>query len=296
METRNSAILSVLEVHLHRELDLTRFTARLLLTATLGCTGAASQAIRQQPPPVVAPTRHQVIQSVLSHTVRLQIYDGNEAQKTGSGVVIASDAGASYVVTNAHVVFSEGYKHRRVRVLVDQGRTTKTYDGEVLAEGQVPDLDLALVKIPGVTLSPAPLAQENEVDLGDTVVVAGAPYGKGLSLSGGMVSAVEYGEQDHLPNRLKTDAPIGYGASGGGIYSLVTGKLLAIVEGYRTAKVDFAVLQQDYSFDVPMPGETFASPVPKLRRFLEAKGFGALVPSVTTEARAPTTQRDVSGS
>ena len=43
---------------------------------------------------------------------------------------------------------------------------------------------------------------------------------------------------------VKTDAPIGYGASGGGIFSLETGKLLAIVEGYRTAKVGFAVAEQ----------------------------------------------------
>ena len=76
---------------------------------------------------------------------------------------------------------------------------------------------------------------------------------------------------------LKTDAPIGYGASGGGIFSLETGKLLAIVEGYRTAKVGFAVAEQDYSFDVPMPGETFAAPTSKVRRFLESKGFGRLL-------------------
>jgi serine protease Do len=72
---------------------------------------------------------------------------------------------------------------------------------------------------------------------------------------------------------LKTDAAIGYGASGGGIYSRVTGKLLAIVEGYRTAKVGFAVAEQTYSFDVPMPGETFGAPSAKVRTFLSAHGF-----------------------
>ena len=270
-----------------------RFTTRLLLTATLGCASAGTQAVRAASAP--APTRHQVIQGVLSHSVRLRIYDGTEEQKTGSGVVIASEPGASYVVTNAHVVQSEGYQHRRVVVLVDHGRTTQRYEGQVLAEGRVPDLDLALVKVP-VKLSPAPIAGEGDVDLGDSVVVAGAPYGKGLSLSGGMVSSVEYDEKHHEPDRLKTDAPIGYGASGGGVYSLSSGKLLAIIEGYRTAKVDFAVMKQDYSFDVPMPGETFASPIPKLRRFLEQKGFGSLLPADTTEARATTGQRKTSGS
>ena len=84
---------------------------------------------------------------------------------------------------------------------------------------------------------------------------------------------------------LKTDAPIGYGASGGGIYSLETGRLLAIVEGYRTAKVGFAVAEQSYSFDVPMPGETFAAPSSKVRRFLQDKGYERLL----THRAAPST-------
>ncbi|MGQ0504382.1 MAG: serine protease, partial [Myxococcaceae bacterium] len=112
---------------------------------------------------------------------------------------------------------------------------------------------------------------------GDVVIVLGAPYGTGLSPSGGMVSVVELSSASRAPKKLKTDAPIGYGASGGGIFSLTTGKLLAIVEGYRTAKVGFAVQEQAYSFDVPMPGETFAAPSAKVRSFLKGKGYAALL-------------------
>jgi hypothetical protein len=46
------------------------------------------------------------------------------------------------------------------------------------------------------------------------------------------------------------------------------------------------VLQQDYSFDVPMPGETFSSPTPKLRRFLAEKGFGSLLSETPVAQRA----------
>jgi hypothetical protein len=52
-----------------------------------------------------------------------------------------------------------------------------------------------------------------------------------------------------------------------------------VVEGYRTAKVSIPVAQETYSFDVPMPGETFAAPAAKIRRFLADKGLGALLES-----------------
>jgi serine protease Do len=49
------------------------------------------------------------------------------------------------------------------------------------------------------------------------------------------------------------------------------------------------VAEQSYSFDVPMPGETFAAPSAKVRRFLESKGYGRLL--VAQDARPATTAR-----
>ena len=149
----------------------------------------------------------------------------------------------------------------------------------MVATGSVPDMDLALLKVPGLPLEPAQLASDSEPELGDDVVVAASPFGRALSLSGGMVSQLEWDKESKKPRMVKTDAAIGYGASGGGIFSLESGKLLAIVEGYRTAKVGFAVAEQNYSFDVPMPGETFAAPSAKVRVFLQQKGFARLLGS-----------------
>ena len=76
---------------------------------------------------------------------------------------------------------------------------------------------------------------------------------------------------------MKTDAPIGYGASGGGVFALPSGRLVGLVEGYRTAKVAFGGLtRDDFSFDVPMPGETFLAPPAKIRAFVLRAGLGAL--------------------
>jgi len=76
---------------------------------------------------------------------------------------------------------------------------------------------------------------------------------------------------------MKTDAPIAYGASGGGVFEVPSGRLVGLVEGYRTAKVAFGGMSNDdFSFDVPMPGETFLAPPGKIRGFLTRAGVGRL--------------------
>src|SRR5205085_11664622 len=125
-------------------------------------------------------------------------------------------------------------------------------------------------------LSAVPIGEQ--VDVGDDVVVVGAPYGRSLSVSSGIVSQVELDDQDARVQRsMKTDAPIGYGASGGGVFDVPSGRLVGLVEGYRTAKVAFGGITKDeFSFDVPMPGETFLSPPSKIRAFILRAGIGKL--------------------
>lgn len=242
---------------------------------------------------VARPTRRELVRRILPANVRLVVTEGGEARSTASGVVIGSELTAkgtfSYVLTNAHALAAAGMKDAKHTITLEQRGEVLEYPAEPVAAGSVPDMDLALLRVRGVQLSPAELADDSELELGGDVVVAASPYGKAISLSGGMVSQVEWDHELKSPRMLKTDAPIGYGASGGGIFSLETGRLLAIVEGYRTAKVGFAVAEQNYSFDVPMPGETFAAPSSKVRRFLQAKGYERLL--VQRTAPSTTAQR-----
>jgi S1-C subfamily serine protease len=245
---------------------------------------------------VVRPSRKQVVQGIVPHTVRLVVSEGGKPRRTASGVVIGSERTAqgvvSYVITNAHAVDVEDLKDPRMVVTQEHQAEVTEYPVQVVATGQVPEMDLALLRVQGgELLAPAELATDAELELGENVVVAACPFGKALSLSGGMLSQVEWDPERKSPKMVKTDAPIGYGASGGGIFSLETGKLLAIVEGYRTAKVGFAVADKDYSFDVPMPGETFAAPTSKVRRFLEAKGFSRLLERPSEGGSGQTAQR-----
>ncbi|MBN1209274.1 MAG: trypsin-like peptidase domain-containing protein [Myxococcaceae bacterium] len=288
---------------------------RLLLGASalstlLSCASAApspspaavSEAPRLAPPveQVVAvaaerPTRKQLVRRILPHNVRVLVVEGDTSRRTASGVVIGAERTAqgvaSYVITNAHAVYMEDLKDPRMIITQERQAEVVQFPVELVATGKVPEMDLALLRVPGVELSPAELAQDGELELGEDVVVAACPFGKSLSLSGGMLSQVEWDGERKLPKMVKTDAPIGYGASGGGIFSLETGKLLAIVEGYRTAKVGFAVADRDYSFDVPMPGETFAAPTSKVRRFLESKGFSRLLERSPEGGSGQTAQR-----
>jgi serine protease Do len=243
----------------------------------------------------VAHPRRAMMKRVLSTNVRLFVFDGGEAKKSASAVVVGSEVtstgAATYLVTNAHALDTRGMKAPELRVVVDRpwedgGAEPMEFLGEPVAVGQVPDMDLALVRVLGIQLEAAELAADDELVPGDAVVVAAAPFGRAVSLSGGLVSHVEWDRKSGLPRLLKTDAPIGYGASGGGIYSTETGRLLAIVEGYRTAKINLAVAQENVSFDVPMPGETFAAPASKVRAFLAARGFGHLVDRTARPTRA----------
>lgn len=259
-------------------------------TPGTGGAGAAPVVMNQPAAFTPRPTRKQQVKRILPHNVRLAIVEGGKARRTASGVVIGNEKTAeglvSYVITNAHAVEMDDLKDPSLVIIVDERADSTEYKAQVVATGSVPDLDLALVKVPGLPLEPAQLASDAELELGDDVVVAACPFGRPLSLSGGMVSQVEWDKESKKPRMLKTDAPIGYGASGGGIFSLESGKLLAIVEGYRTAKVGFAVAEQNYSFDVPMPGETFAAPTSKVRSFLQQKGFAWLLGGTAPAAPA----------
>ncbi|NOK18928.1 S1C family serine protease [Corallococcus carmarthensis] len=234
-----------------------------------------------RPEPTPQPTRKAMVRRILPLNVRLVTTEGGKVRRSASGVVIGTEAGeagpVSYVLTNAHAVEQGDLTDPVLKVVLDRRAESHEYPAEVVATGQVPELDLALLRVTGVTWPVAELAADDEPEPGEDVVVAASPYGRALSISGGMVSQVEWDKETKHPRMLKTDAPIGYGASGGGIFSLETGRLLAIVEGYRTAKVDFEVAAQNFSFDVPMPGETFAAPSAKVRGFLQAKGFGRLL-------------------
>jgi S1-C subfamily serine protease len=236
--------------------------------------------------------RAETVQKVFPSAVRIQLVAGTDTLRSASGIAFAEEGGRTFVLTNAHVVEpSKGWPEKyEIRVLPSDGSNPLT--ASVLARGRVPEADIAVLEV-AAKLPVTPLAPDAGLELGDDLVVIGAPFGKGLSVAAGIVSQVEYEQAENASapraaKALKTDAAIGYGSSGGGVFDVPGGRLIGLVEGYRTARVAFGKDADQYAFDVPMPGETFVAPAAKIRRFLIEKGLGRLAPpGPTAGAQGP---------
>jgi S1-C subfamily serine protease len=132
-----------------------------------------------------------------------------QGQATGSGFVINRDG---TILTNAHVI------QGAVKITVQLG-DNKAVDAKVI--GKDPNTDLALLKIPtdGLSLTPLPLGDSKNVQVGDPTIAIGNPFGLDRTLTTGVVSALQ--RQIRAPNGfsidnvIQTDAPINPGNSGG---------------------------------------------------------------------------------
>ena len=104
--------------------------------------------------------------------------------------------------------------------------------------------------------------------------------GKRLGIFGGIISQVPADStsggatEEGAEQTIVVDASSAKGVSGGGVFREATGCLLGIVEGYQTASIAVEGRTQSYSVKVPMPGETFAVPIGRIRRFVDDAGLG----------------------
>src|SRR6478736_586574 len=131
---------------------------------------------------------------------------------SGTGFLIDRDG---TLVTNAHVVGNAD------RVVVKFGQDGRSIDGQV--KGADPSSDLAVVKIdPGSAprnAKPLQFADSRQVQVGDTAIAIGNPFGLDRTATEGIVSGL--GRRIQAPNgfeidqAIQTDAPINPGNSGG---------------------------------------------------------------------------------
>ena len=141
-----------------------------------------------------------------------------KTQSLGSGVVI--DALRGLVITNNHVVANAD----QITVQLEDGRT---FEAEVI--GTDPETDVAVIRIPAEKLTAIPLADSDELQVGDFVVAIGNPFGLEHTVTSGIVSALGRsglgigGYEDYI----QTDASINPGNSGGALVNL-RGELIGI--------------------------------------------------------------------
>ncbi len=131
-----------------------------------------------------------------------------EAVFSGSGFIISQDG---YIMTNDHVV--EGAA--RVKVVLSDGITE--YEAVIVGEDE--RSDLAILKVEATGLEPAELGDSDQLEVGETVVAIGNPYGMELagSVTDGIVSAMNRKIQMNgsFMTLIQTNAAINPGNSGG---------------------------------------------------------------------------------
>ena len=132
-------------------------------------------------------------------------------QSLGSGVVIDADKG--YVITNHHVIG----RADEITVTLRDGR-------ELRAElvGSDPASDVAILKVPADDLKAIPLADSDDLNVGDFVVAIGNPFGLGQTVTSGIVSALGRSGLgiEGYEDFIQTDASINPGNSGGALVTL----------------------------------------------------------------------------
>jgi len=166
-----------------------------------------------------------------------------KVKSLGSGFIVDPDG---YIVTNQHVV--ERAADLKIQVTTTDG---KTYDAKYIAGD--PKSDLAFIKIEGKT--PFPHISLTDISpnlLGETVLALGNPLGYGVSVSRGILSALDRTisvEDVEYKKLIQTDAAINPGNSGGPLIDL-SGKLIGI-SSVKMAFTPQGVPTQGLGFGIP---------------------------------------------
>jgi S1-C subfamily serine protease len=184
---------------------------RLLAMAFLAVISAVStipQGLPQKPSgesPTVRPqstteNRAKEWAGIVAHALpAVVVIETDEA--LASGFIIKPDG---IIVTNHHVVANA----KEMSVKLQSGEVYRN----VYLLSSDPTNDLAFLKIEAVDLPTIPLGNSNNVQLGDAVLLVGAPQGLEQTVSDGLISGIRL---DNGIRVLQTSAAASHGSSGG---------------------------------------------------------------------------------
>ena len=157
---------------------------------------------------------HNSIESVV--TIYSYNNNRNYANNIGSGVVFSKDG---YIVTNFHII--SGSKFIKIKLNDGQELDANIIGGDANA-------DIAVLKIQSnEELKPINISDSNDLKIGDKVLAIGNPYGIGISVSSGIISATGRDYGNPYLELIQTDAAINPGNSGGALIN-ENGNLIGI--------------------------------------------------------------------
>jgi S1-C subfamily serine protease len=185
----------------------------LLAAAANGGQGGTLASAQQETVALIQKVNPSVVQIQARNVVSGGVGSGEIATTSG------------YIVTNSHVV--SGF--RNLTVVLSDGRT---FPADLV--GDVPEEDLAVLKINAPNLTPIAFGDSSKVQVGDFALALGSPLGLEQSATTGIVSALNR-TASVITNRqlvtlrgmIQTSAPINPGNSGGALVN-AQGELIGI--------------------------------------------------------------------
>ena len=155
----------------------------------------------------------------IESVVSVYTYGGNRSfanNSIGSGVIFSEDG---YIVTNTHII--SGNKLIKVKL-----HTGEEIDANLI--GADVNADIAVLKInSNSVLKPINVSNSDDLKIGDKVLAIGNPYGIGISVSSGIISATGRDYGNPYLELIQTDAAINPGNSGGALIN-ENGNLIGI--------------------------------------------------------------------
>jgi S1-C subfamily serine protease len=161
----------------------------------------------------ISATNNSIESVVTIHSYNNRAYKKNNV---GSGVIFSEDG---YIVTNFHVISGNQF----TKVKLNNGQE---YDANLIGGDR--NADIAILKINTTnSLKPIKISDSNDLKIGDKVLAIGNPYGIGISVSSGIVSATGRDYGNPYLELIQTDAAINPGNSGGALIN-ENGNLIGI--------------------------------------------------------------------
>ena len=155
----------------------------------------------------------------IESVVTVHTYGGNLSyanNSIGSGVIFSEDG---YIVTNTHIISG----NKLIKVKLQNG---EEFDANLI--GADVNADIAVLKInSNSVLKPINVSNSDDLKIGDKVLAIGNPYGIGISVSSGIISATGRDYGNPYLELIQTDAAINPGNSGGALIN-ENGNLIGI--------------------------------------------------------------------
>ena len=155
------------------------------------------------------------IESVVTISSNSNQINSRKSNGIGSGVIFSEDG---YIVTNLHILSGNN-----ISVRLNNG---KNYSANII--GIDNNTDIAVLKIiSDDKFNPIEISDSESIKIGDRVLAIGNPYGIGISVSNGIISALGRDYGNPYLQLIQTDAAINPGNSGGALIN-ENGNLIGI--------------------------------------------------------------------